>query len=43
MSAVAGIVENTGCAENEFVADLVTKAPTHLGRGLWLVANDRAV
>ncbi len=44
MSAVAGgLLKNTGCAENEFVADLVTKAPTHLGRGLWLVASDRAV
>lgn len=44
MSAVVGgLLKNTGCAENEFVADLVTKAPTHLGRGLWLVASDRAV
>ncbi|RBM33851.1 fused PTS fructose transporter subunit IIA/HPr protein [Vibrio tarriae] len=44
MSAVVGgLLKNTGCAENEFVADLVTKAPTHLGCGLWLVASDRAV
>ncbi|EEW06591.1 fused PTS fructose transporter subunit IIA/HPr protein [Vibrio mimicus] len=44
MSAVAGgLLRNTGCAESEFVADLVTKSPTHLGRGIWLVASDRAV
>ncbi|WP_278183425.1 fused PTS fructose transporter subunit IIA/HPr protein [Vibrio misgurnus] len=44
MSAVAGgLLRNTGCAESEFVAQLVTKTPTHLGRGLWLIASDRAV
>ncbi|ENM5874979.1 fused PTS fructose transporter subunit IIA/HPr protein [Vibrio mimicus] len=44
MSAVAGgLLRNTGCAESEFVADLVTKSPTHLGHGIWLVASDRAV
>ncbi|TRN25205.1 fused PTS fructose transporter subunit IIA/HPr protein [Vibrio furnissii] len=44
MSAVAGgLLKNTGCAEAEFVADLVTKAPTHLGKGLWLVSSNKAV
>ncbi|MGL4828086.1 MAG: fused PTS fructose transporter subunit IIA/HPr protein [Vibrio sp.] len=44
MSAVAGgLLKNTGCADSEFVAELVTKSPTHLGRGVWLVASDRAV
>ncbi len=44
MSAVAGgLLKNTGCAENEFVADLVTKAPTNLGNGLWLVGSDKQV
>ncbi|ELO1772440.1 fused PTS fructose transporter subunit IIA/HPr protein [Vibrio fluvialis] len=44
MSAVAGgLLKNTGCAEAEFVADLVTKKPTHLGKGLWLVSSDKAV
>ncbi|MGL5431127.1 MAG: fused PTS fructose transporter subunit IIA/HPr protein [Vibrio sp.] len=44
MSAVAGgLLRNTGCAESKFVAELVTKSPTHLGRGLWLIASDRAV
>ncbi|GEA60811.1 fused PTS fructose transporter subunit IIA/HPr protein [Vibrio comitans] len=41
MTAVAGgLLKNTGCVENQFVADLVTKSPTHLGQGLWLVASD---
>ncbi|MEZ9864204.1 bifunctional PTS fructose transporter subunit IIA/HPr protein [Vibrio breoganii] len=41
MAAVTGgLLKNTGCVENEFVADLVTKSPTHLGQGLWLVASD---
>lgn len=44
MSAVAGgLLKNTGCAENEFVADLVTKEPTHLGNGLWLVGSNKQV
>ncbi|EEX41044.1 fused PTS fructose transporter subunit IIA/HPr protein [Vibrio furnissii] len=44
MSAVAGgLLKNTGCAEAEFVADLVTKASTHLGKGLWLVSSNKAV
>lgn len=41
MSAVAGgLLKNTGCVGKAFVADLVTKSPTHLGQGLWLVASD---
>ncbi|BCN26036.1 fused PTS fructose transporter subunit IIA/HPr protein [Vibrio alfacsensis] len=44
MSAVAGgLLKNTGCADKEFVADLVTKTPTHLGQGLWLVGSDKQV
>ncbi|GAL14415.1 fructose-specific phosphocarrier protein HPr /PTS systemfructose-specific IIA component [Vibrio astriarenae] len=44
MSAVAGgLLKNSWCAESEFVADLVTKAPTHLGKGLWLVGSDKQV
>ncbi|MGR5206071.1 fused PTS fructose transporter subunit IIA/HPr protein [Vibrio sp. PNB23_22_7] len=44
MSAVAGgLLKNTGCTGNEFVADLVTKTPTHLGQGLWLVGSDKQV
>ena len=44
MSAVAGgLLKNTGCAEAEFVADLVTKEPTHLGKGLWLISSDKNV
>lgn len=44
MNAVAGgLLKNTGCADNEFVADLVTKTPTHLGNGLWLIGSDKHV
>ncbi|MEZ8100852.1 fused PTS fructose transporter subunit IIA/HPr protein [Vibrio bivalvicida] len=44
MSAVAGgLLKNTGCAGSEFVADIVTKTPTHLGHGLWLVGSDKQV
>jgi len=44
MSAVAaGLLKNTGCAENAFVADIVSKSPTHLGKGLWLVGSDKSV
>ncbi|CAM2914710.1 fused PTS fructose transporter subunit IIA/HPr protein [Vibrio mytili] len=44
MSAVAGgLLKNTGCAGSEFVADLVTKAPTNLGNGLWLVGSNKQV
>lgn len=44
MSAVAsGLLKNTGCAGPEFVADIVSKQPTHLGKGLWLVGSDKQV
>ncbi|PTC05468.1 bifunctional PTS fructose transporter subunit IIA/HPr protein [Vibrio mediterranei] len=44
MAAVAGgLLKNTGGAGTEFVADLVTKSSTHLGKGLWLVSSDKAV
>ncbi|MGY3689046.1 fused PTS fructose transporter subunit IIA/HPr protein [Vibrio coralliilyticus] len=44
MSAVAGgLLKNTGCADSEFVASLVTTAPTHLGRGVWIASSDKAV
>jgi phosphocarrier protein FPr len=44
MSAVAGgLLRNSGNAENQFVAELVTKEPTHLGNGLWLVSTDKGV
>ncbi|MEZ9353449.1 fused PTS fructose transporter subunit IIA/HPr protein [Vibrio splendidus] len=44
MSAVAGgLLKNTGCTDNAFVADLVTKTPTHLGQGLWMLGSDKGV
>ncbi|EMI4310016.1 fused PTS fructose transporter subunit IIA/HPr protein [Vibrio vulnificus] len=44
MSAVAGgLIKNSGNADSQFVAELVTKTPTHLGKGLWLVGSDVSV
>ncbi|MHB2107655.1 fused PTS fructose transporter subunit IIA/HPr protein [Vibrio vulnificus] len=44
MSAVAGgLIKNSGNAGGQFVAELVTKTPTHLGKGLWLVGSDVSV
>ncbi|NVJ55882.1 MAG: fused PTS fructose transporter subunit IIA/HPr protein, partial [Vibrionaceae bacterium] len=44
LSAVAsGLLKNAGCAESAFVADVVAKAPTHLGKGIWLVGSDQSV
>lgn len=44
MSAVAGgLLKNSGSATADFVAELVTKEPTHLGSGLWLVSSKTGV
>ncbi|EGR0101299.1 fused PTS fructose transporter subunit IIA/HPr protein [Vibrio vulnificus] len=44
MSAVAGgLIKNSGNAGSQFVAELVTKTPTHIGKGLWLVGSDVSV
>ncbi|EJB8416079.1 fused PTS fructose transporter subunit IIA/HPr protein [Vibrio vulnificus] len=44
MSAVAGgLIKNSGNAGSQFVAELVTQTPTHLGKGLWLVGSDASV
>ncbi|EJN6709749.1 fused PTS fructose transporter subunit IIA/HPr protein [Vibrio vulnificus] len=44
MSAVAGgLIKNSGNAGSQFVAELVTKTPTHLGKGLWLIGSDVSV
>ncbi|MER0323964.1 fused PTS fructose transporter subunit IIA/HPr protein [Vibrio vulnificus] len=44
MSAVAGgLIKNSGNAGSSFVAELITKTPTHLGKGLWLVGSDASV
>ncbi|MCU8156622.1 fused PTS fructose transporter subunit IIA/HPr protein [Vibrio vulnificus] len=44
MSAVSGgLIKNSGNAGSQFVAELVTKTPTHLGKGLWLVGSDASV
>ncbi|ANS87559.1 Protein-N(pi)-phosphohistidine--sugar phosphotransferase [Vibrio scophthalmi] len=42
MAAVsAGLLKNSGSVNNEFVADVVAKAPTHLGDGVWLLASNK--
>ncbi|MFC3024882.1 fused PTS fructose transporter subunit IIA/HPr protein [Vibrio zhugei] len=44
LSAVAGgLLKNKGNANADFVAELVTKAPTSLGNGLWLVSSSKGV
>ncbi|GAB1622648.1 fused PTS fructose transporter subunit IIA/HPr protein [Agarivorans albus] len=44
MAAVAaGLLKNTGNVDTEFVAELVSKSATHLGKGLWLISSDKAV
>jgi phosphocarrier protein FPr len=44
LAAVAGgLLKNAGVTGTEFVADLVTKSPTHLGKGLWLVSSSQSV
>jgi phosphocarrier protein FPr len=44
MSAVAaGLIKNSGGANDELVAELVSKAPTHLGKGLWLASGSAGV
>ena len=44
LSAVAGgLLKNKQAVAADFVAELVTKEPTHLGKGLWLVSSNTAV
>ena len=44
MTAVAGgLLKNTGICGAEFVAELVTKQPTHVGNGLWVVSSNQSV
>ncbi|WP_375748371.1 fused PTS fructose transporter subunit IIA/HPr protein [Vibrio sp. HN007] len=44
LSAVAsGLVKNSGAATESYVSALVTKKPTNLGNGLWLVSSCEGV
>ncbi|MCE0495402.1 fused PTS fructose transporter subunit IIA/HPr protein [Vibrio salinus] len=44
LSAVAGgLLKNKGCADSDFISDIVAKEPTNLGKGLWLVSSNKAV
>lgn len=41
LSAVAaGLLSNQQVTDKHFVADIIAKSPTHLGKGLWLVASN---
>ena len=42
-AVAAGLIKNSGSAGNDFVAELITKNPTHLGHGLWLVGGSASV
>jgi len=43
-TAVAGgLLKNSAHVESQFVVELVTKTPTYLGSGLWLVSSDKGV
>lgn len=42
-AVAAGLLKNAKCANLESVADLISKAPTHLGSGLWLIGTDKQV
>ncbi|UGA57585.1 fused PTS fructose transporter subunit IIA/HPr protein [Vibrio sp. VB16] len=44
LSAVAGgLLKNTHSVEASFIADLVSKKPTYLGKGLWLISSVTSV
>lgn len=44
LSAVAGsLLKNVDAVESTFVAELINKAPTYLGKGLWVNSNTTAV
>lgn len=44
ISAVAGgLLKNNANADNRFVAEIVSKEPTFLGNGLWLVSSTEGV
>lgn len=39
----AGLLKNADVVNSTFVADIVSKAPTHLGNGLWMMNSDQGV
>ncbi|WP_413113202.1 fused PTS fructose transporter subunit IIA/HPr protein [Thaumasiovibrio sp. DFM-14] len=44
MSSIAGdMVQKTGAASQDFVTELLTKKPTNLGGGLWLISSKSGV
>ncbi|MDB1125436.1 fused PTS fructose transporter subunit IIA/HPr protein [Vibrio algarum] len=44
LSAVAGgLLKNSDAVESNFIADLISKTPSYLGRGLWLISSTHSV
>ncbi|OEF25564.1 fused PTS fructose transporter subunit IIA/HPr protein [Vibrio rumoiensis] len=44
MTAVAGgLLRNTGCTGDEYISEIITKKPTDIGAGLWLVSGGHGV
>lgn len=44
MTAVAGgLLRNTGCTGDDYISEIITKKPTDLGNGLWLVSGGNGV
>lgn len=44
MTAVAsGLLRNSGCTTDDYISEVITKKPTHLGAGLWLVSGSKGV
>lgn len=44
MTAVAGgLLRNTGCTSDEYISEIITKTPTDLGNGLWLISGGAGV
>lgn len=44
MTAVAGgLLRNSGCTGDAYISEIITKTPTDLGQGLWLVSGGKEV
>ncbi|WP_318480330.1 fused PTS fructose transporter subunit IIA/HPr protein [Photobacterium leiognathi] len=44
LSAVAaGLIKQQGFADKQMVADVISKEPSYLGQGLWLISSDQQV
>lgn len=44
LSAVAGgLIKNSNAVDSNFIADLISKTPSYLGRGLWVISSTASV